>query len=292
MTQNPWRRATVWITSIGLSVLLALIPFVRSSDASTPSVSATTVTTTPTPTTATTTAAADTTALDEALANAGGKVSVSVTDLTSGATSTSGDSDHLFDTASIVKVDILTALLLKAQDEGRSLTANEKALATRMIENSDNSAATALFNEVGGASGLTTANDRIGLTDTVVGTDGNWGLTETSSSDQIRLLEQVFTSDSELSAASRTYMRSLMGNVESSQRFGVTAAADDPQEAELKVGWLQRSATGLWVVDSIGMIEKDGHTYLVAVLSDGNTSYDGGVALISAVAKAAVAATI
>lgn len=50
-------------------------------------------------------------------------------------------------------------------------------------------------------------------------------------------------------------------------------AADDPAAAELKVGWLQRSATGLWVVNSIGSVERGGRRYLVAVLSDGNTDY-------------------
>lgn len=80
----------------------------------------------------------------------------------------------------------------------------------------------------------------------------------------------------------------LMSNVIDSQSFGVSAAADDADDAALKVGYLQRSATGLWDVTSIGEIEADGHTYLVAVLSDGNATFDSGVALVDQVAEAVV----
>ncbi|CAM5415924.1 hypothetical protein SALBM311S_12789 [Streptomyces alboniger] len=64
------------------------------------------------------------------------EVSVAVLDLDSGA---SAEYDEgTFDTASIVKVDILATLLLQAQDAGGRLTAPEKSYATAMIENSDN----------------------------------------------------------------------------------------------------------------------------------------------------------
>jgi len=91
-----------------------------------------------------------------------------------------------------------------------------------------------------------------------------------------------------LDADSQAYEQGLMSNVVDSQNFGVSAAADDVGDAALKVGYLQRSATGLWDVTSIGRIESDGHTYLVAVLSDGNTSFDSGVDLVDQVARAAV----
>ena len=52
-------------------------------------------------------------------------MSVAVLDMDSGASAVYGEG--AFDTASIVKVDILAALLLQAQDAGRQLTAAEKA---------------------------------------------------------------------------------------------------------------------------------------------------------------------
>lgn len=56
----------------------------------------------------------------------------------------------------------------------------------------------------------------------------------------------------------------------------------------LKNGWMPRSATGLWNINSIGQVTADGRTYLVAVLSGGQPSKEAGVALVESVAKAAV----
>ncbi len=50
--------------------------------------------------------------------------------------------DTPYDTASIIKVDILATLLLQAQDAGRTLDAHERALAEAMIKHSDNDSAT------------------------------------------------------------------------------------------------------------------------------------------------------
>lgn len=125
-----------------------------------------------------------------------------------------------FDTASIVKVDVLAALLLQAQDAGRHLTDAEKAYATKMIENSDNASTTALWHTIGRAEGLDAANRRFGLGSTSGGAGELWGLTRTTAGDQLRLLRQVFTADSRLSAASRAYVRGLMESVEPDQRVG------------------------------------------------------------------------
>ncbi|MET7483699.1 serine hydrolase [Streptomyces sp. NPDC005538] len=216
------------------------------------------------------------------------RVSVAVLDLDSGESATYGDA--AFDTASIVKVDILATLLLQAQDAGRQLTATEKSYATTMIENSDNDSATALWNIIGTADGLDTANKTFGLTATTGGAGPLWGLTQTTAADQLTLLQQVFGDDSKLSSASRSYLQGLMGKIETDQQWGVSAAADGAQW-KLKNGWLARSTTGLWDVNSIGRITADdGHDYLVAVLSKGSTTQTKGITLIEAAAKAGVAA--
>lgn len=74
-----------------------------------------------------------------------------------------------YDTASIVKVDILAALLVQAQDDGRALTEREKSYAVPMITESDNAAADALWEIIGGSDGLDAANARLGLTGTTAG---------------------------------------------------------------------------------------------------------------------------
>ncbi|MCX4702164.1 serine hydrolase [Streptomyces sp. NBC_01373] len=212
-------------------------------------------------------------------------VSAAVLDPDSGESASYGDG--AFDTASIVKVDILATLLLQAQDADRHLTAREKSYATSMIENSDNASASALWRIIGKADGLDAANERLGLTDTEGGDDMLWGLTQTTAADQLTLLQQVFGDDSELSEASRTYLQGLMGQIAVDQHWGVSAAADGSGWA-LKNGWLPRSRTGLWDINSIGRVTVAGHDYLVAVLSKGNSTQAKGISLAEAVARAAV----
>jgi len=218
----------------------------------------------------------------------GAEVSVAVLDVSSGESAVHGDG--AFDTASIVKVDILASLLLRAQDAGRGLTAQEKTYATAMIRNSDNASATALWTAIGQAEGLRAANDRLGLRDTEGGDGALWGLTQTTAADQLTLLRQVFGETSELSEGSRAYLAGLMGEVAVGQDWGVSAAASGVGASEfaLKNGWLPRSATGLWDINSVGRVGVDGREYLVAVLSDGNSSKEKGVSVVEAVAKAAV----
>ncbi|GAA3781477.1 serine hydrolase [Streptomyces phyllanthi] len=222
-------------------------------------------------------------ALEDLAVEDGADVSVAVMDVESGESAVYGKAR--FDTASIVKVDILAALLLQAQDADRRLTAQERSYATAMIENSDNASATTLWKAIGGAAGLDAANERFGLTDTEGGDGLLWGLTQTTAADQLTLLRQVFGDDSELSGASRTYVRELMGRIAVGQDWGVSAAGS---ESALKNGWLPRSTTGLWDINSIGRVTVDGHDYLVAALSNGNTTKAKGVSLVEAAARAAV----
>ncbi|PZG87425.1 hypothetical protein C1I97_32785 [Streptomyces sp. NTH33] len=197
--------------------------------------------------------------------------------------------DGAYETASIVKVDILAALLLQAEDAGRRLTARERAYATAMIEHSDNDSATALWRSIGGADGLDAANERFGLRDTVGGDGTLWGLTRTTAADQLTLLRQVFGGDSRLSEASRRCLQGLMGRIAAGQDWGVSAAADGSAWA-LKNGWLPRGTTGLWVVNSIGRVTAGGHHCLVAALSNGSATKERGIALVEAAAREAVSA--
>lgn len=222
----------------------------------------------------------------------GAEVSVAVLDAGSGESASYGTG--VFETASIVKVDILAALLLQAQDAGRALTAAEQSYAVAMIEDSDNDSASALWRAIGTADGLDAANGRFGLTGTSGGDGSLWGLTRTTAADQVALLRQVFVADgSELSEASRAYVRGLMGRIADGQRWGVSAAADGASGVEgsgwaLKNGWLRRSTTGLWVVNSVGRVTSGGHDRLVAVVSRGSSTLAEGIALTEAAAEAAV----
>ncbi|MGW0075080.1 serine hydrolase [Streptomyces cellulosae] len=201
----------------------------------------------------------------------GPRVSAAALDLASGETYASGEG--VFVTASVVKVDILTALLLTARDAGRGLTAAERAYAEAMIVRSDNDAATALWQVVGRAAGLDAANARLGLTHTAA--DARWGLTRTTAADRVRLLRQIFAPGD-----ARAYVRELMERVVPEQAWGVPSLADPGTRWAVKNGWLPRDATGLWVVNSTGCVTVGGRVYAVAVLSDGHASMTEGVASV------------
>ncbi|WP_435177229.1 serine hydrolase [Actinacidiphila sp. bgisy145] len=273
---------------------------------SSPSASAST-TTSPTDVSATDAGTADTAATTTASTQAAvtsavralgvsGNVSVAVTD----AGSTAGTSSAAtyatgatsYDTASIVKVDILATLLLQHQKTGTQLTASQKALATKMIEESDNSAALELWRTIGRKAGLATANASFGLTHTVGGDNDLWGLTQTTAGDQIALLHAVFDSGSPLSSTSRAYIAGLMRSVVAGERWGVSAADTDSSGYALKNGWLQRSATGLWDINSIGEVTYDGHRLLVSVLSSGQRTEQGAIDQVEQVAQAAAKAYV
>jgi beta-lactamase class A len=215
------------------------------------------------------------------VASDGGHVSVAVDDLSTGRAASYGGTEE-YDTASIVKVDILSTLLYQAQQEGRQLSATEQELATTMIENSDNGAASELYDDDGGAAAIDAANQAFGLTETTVGTDGVWGLTTTTVGDQVRLLRTVFATPSALSPDSQGYVQGLMGQVEPDQQWGVPAAADSGTPFAVKDGWLPNPA--LWEINSIGEITHDGQNMLIAVLSSDNETEDGGISLVQDIA--------
>lgn len=209
-----------------------------------------------------------------------GHLAVVVQDLSTGRTQSYGDADHAFATASVVKVDILATLLL--QEQGR-LSSRQKEVAGRMIRQSSNGAASTLWKEIGREKGLAAANATFGLTQTKGGTRGRWGATTTTTADQLRLLQVVFTDDSPLTPDARTYLQSLMGGVATDQDWGVTAAdSRGDTHAFVKNGWLPR--TGGWAVTSVGKVEHEGHPLLVAALSDGGATQKKGISVVELVA--------
>lgn len=222
-------------------------------------------------------------AVERALRGTGrARLSVSACDLTTGAGYSYGTARR-FVTASIVKVDILAALLLRLGRQGRSLDGPQREQAARMIIDSDNDAASALWAQIGGAAGLSEANEALGLRETTA-TGAGWGLTGTSARDQIRLLRALAGPGGPLAASDRELIWEFMGAVNAGQRWGVGAAAGSAGRVALKNGWLPRSADGgLWVINSIGRI-RDGHDYLIAVLSDRNATKEAGIALVERVA--------
>ncbi|MGW8952617.1 serine hydrolase [Streptomyces sp. NPDC055709] len=192
--------------------------------------------------------------------------------------------DTQFDSASVVKVTVLATLLWDAQKTGRQLTATEKSRATAMITKSDNDATSALWKQLGTTKvkGFLTA---VGMTKTVPGANGYWGLTQITARDQQKLLGMLTAKNNVLTDASRGYVLQLMNSVVSSQRWGVPAGAPSTAKIHVKNGWLSRATHG-WRVHSIGAFTGPTHNYQITVLTHDNKTMNDGINTIQAVARA------
>jgi hypothetical protein len=218
-----------------------------------------------------------------------GRLAAGVTDLTTGRTATY-HADGAFDTASIIKADILAVLLLQHQQARTPLTPAERRLATAMIEDSDNTAATTLWDAVEAGPGVEAGNAALGLRHTWPSATGAWGMTTTTVTDQLRLLTDLTSRHSPLKWAPRTWELGLMRHVEPGQAWGVTAAAGPRTDPAVKNGWLPTGPDGQWVINSIGVVTSTRHRLLIAVLSDGQPTEDDGIHLVQAAARAAASA--
>ena len=194
------------------------------------------------------------------------------------------DSGTHFDSASVVKVTILGTLLRDAQAAHRSLTSRERALAWAMITRSDNDAASALWDEDGHVR-LQRFLDAAGMTETVLGPDGAWGLTRITATDETKLLWLLLGPNRVLDTSSRDYELALMADVIPSQRWGVPAGAPRSLVVHVKNGWLPLAPFG-WRINSIGGFTGHGQKYSIVVLTEDNPTMAYGVSTVERIAEA------
>jgi beta-lactamase class A len=194
------------------------------------------------------------------------------------------DSAAHFDSASVVKVTILATLLRDAQAAHRSLTGTERALAWAMITRSDNGAASALWDE-DGHTRLQHFLDAAGMTHTVLGPDGAWGLTRITAADETRLLWLLLQPGQVLDTSSRDYALALMADVIPSQRWGTPAGAPKSLVVHVKNGWLPLAPYG-WRINSLGAFTGHGQKYSIVVLTQDNPSMGYGVDTVERIAEA------
>lgn len=193
------------------------------------------------------------------------------------------DGDRHFASASIVKAIILAALLRHHQEAGTPLSSVEEQEATLMITQSDNDAATDLWNEVG-MSGLQHFLNLAKMKETKLGEDGYWGLTKVTAHDEMLLLKLLTAPNAVLTAASRRYQLRLMAQVIPGQRWGTPAGAPTAVTVHVKNGWLSDDDGG-WHINSIGAFTGQDRNYMIAVLTDDNQSEQYGIDTVQAVAR-------
>jgi beta-lactamase class A len=173
-----------------------------------------------------------------------------------------------------------------------ALSAAEQAEIPTMIENSDNTAATEMYANVGGASGVKAFDLQAGLTDThpsslayIPGTNlPGWGLTTTTAADEVTLVRKFAYPNTVISSAARRYGLALMEHIESDQAWGVSGGVPSAVTVALKNGWLPLAGQG-WQDNSIGWINGNGRDYVLAVLTGRNPDETYGIDTIETIAR-------
>jgi hypothetical protein len=213
-----------------------------------------------------------------------GTITLAVEDMRTGSTWVLNPHAAPQATASIVKVDILETLLYRTDVAHQTLTQEEQALATGMIEVSSNEDATALWDAAGGPDGIGAFNRLVGLTETTpsgcvecAGFDWpGWGLTTTTPLDQLRVLEQLVRPNSLLSLDAQRFELSLMSNIEPALKWGVSSGVPQGASVAMKTGDVPLP-DGLWQVNSIGWVHGQVYSYLIAMMTTGNPSLEYGI---------------
>ncbi len=168
-----------------------------------------------------------------------------------------------FYAASVIKVTIISALLRKVHGPS-GLTSAQRHLAYLMITQSNNSAATSLWNDVG-MTDMQAFLNRAGMRHTIL--SDAWGLTQITAQDELTLLRVLTASNKVLSKSSRRYVLRLMANVISSERWGVSAGAPSDVTVHLKNGWLPYPDADDWRINSIGAFTGKNISYQIVVLT-------------------------
>lgn len=176
-------------------------------------------------------------------------------------------------TASVFKVEVMAGVLLRAQREGRDLTAYEASRIRPMISESANPPTNELFSYLGGVSGINALHRTFGLGETTT-PSGTWGLTSSTARDQITLLRHLFTPGGPFTDAFKARAYEEMTSVVPSQRWGITEGVPAGWPVALKNGFAGSPSNG-WRLNSVGKVAD---AYLVATFTDGWPSEAAGIA--------------
>lgn len=187
-----------------------------------------------------------------------------------------------FQLASSVKVDILVATMIKARDGGGSLTATQRAQATTMIRNSDNTAAMAMFNAMGRATGMDKMYARMGMAHTKAGPGGWWGTSTSSVADRLQLMSHVAGHGTVLHPDDAAFILGLMRSVQAGQRWGAGQVGAAGETVAVKNGWVTDSDDGnRWIICTEGIITAGGKELLLTALTRSNSSQGAGVSRVT-----------
>jgi hypothetical protein len=215
------------------------------------------------------------------LAERFGTAGVAVIDLEEGVAYAQNPSLY-FPMLSTAKVPIMLALMQQALDEGRPLSEYEASLLYDMITFSDNDAAYALWDEVGGGEGLGGYLESIGVASRQ--DPYAWGSSEITALEAAELMARLQNGDL-LDGEYARYALSLLAGVDEAQAWGAVAGAPPSASTGVKNGWYVEPHG--WLLNSVGYVDMAGKSnYTVAIYTAGATRFYAGIDAIEGIAAA------
>lgn len=193
-------------------------------------------------------------------------------------------SDYDTQSASIAKVMIVLLALRKARAEGGQLSFERYGQASKAIITSDNDAADALWEWVGGREPYAKLAGELGLRNTHADDRSPfWSWTNTTPDDQRQLVDLLVHGTPAVHVEDRMYLLDLMAKTSASQTWGVGHDKGSGVAVQMKNGWVQfKSLDNLWAVNSIGHVVGEGRDYVAALMCRMPT-FDEGKALVDAI---------
>lgn len=178
---------------------------------------------------------------------------------------------------SSMKVAIMVTFFDMIERQGREPTNREIELLTTMIENSNNDSASALYyGEIGGASGVASYLQGIGI----IGLNPYptaWGYSVVTPMTMVHLLTRLYQGTI-LTAHHRDLAFYWMEHIESDQQVGVGDTAPNGVTVAMKDGWLP-GPDGAWAMNSSGIVMSARENYIISVYTHEQNSLADGQAI-------------
>jgi Beta-lactamase enzyme family len=184
--------------------------------------------------------------------------------------------DRVVHSASVIKAMFMVAYLNRAVVRDRPLRPEARALLSKMIRRSDNTAATRIRNIVGDAALMRLAR-RAHMTRFAVAPI--WGLSHITARDQTRLFLKI---EDFIPERHRATAMTLLRTIVPAQRWGVARARPSHWKLYFKGGW----GSGSGAVDhQVAELRRGKLRVAVAIMTTGNPSHKYGKATLEGVAK-------
>jgi hypothetical protein len=196
------------------------------------------------------------------------------------------NADEELETASVIKVVVMTCTMRRAEQEGRLVSEWELTMMWPMITWSDNDATDALWYDLGGGPAIAACLDDLGADGITPYMGDYWG-TSTASARGIATLMGRIAFGEAVNETHRAVALAMLTSVVPDQRWGVPAGADGSgnEIVGVKDGWYPDDAG--WRVNSVGFISPlsaDQEPYAIAVMTNYQTSMEYGIETIEGLA--------